>query len=129
MVYALSMTKSYTFLIHTYSILATMEGTFPPVDLKYLIIVEPAVVTQEAWDENKEMCMGALALTSAVVMKRRDVWNSREDAKKYFEARPPWKGWDPRVVDLYTVGTLTRTTVLCNMRNAHSHCLLATCAY
>ncbi|TBU25228.1 alpha/beta-hydrolase [Dichomitus squalens] len=88
-------------------ILATMEGPLPPVDLKSLIIVEPALVTQEAWDQNKEMCMGALALTSAVVMKRRDVWNSREEAKKYFDARPPWKGWDPRVVVLYTQHALT----------------------
>ena len=37
-------------------------------------------------------------------IKRRDVWPSREEAKKLFRERS-FKSWDPRAIDLYVVRT------------------------
>jgi hypothetical protein len=37
---------------------------------------------------------------------RRDVWDSRDAARKWMVSRLPWKTWTPRAVDLFVVRTL-----------------------
>lgn len=90
-------------LMHATSLLATMPGVLPAVPFKSLILVEPPLITKAAWDEHKEQQEFALKTISAMVMKRRDTWASREDARQYFEDRVPWSSWDGRVLELFLV--------------------------
>lgn len=36
-------------------------------------------------------------------LKRRDVWDDRETAIQWLSKRSPWKFWDPRALQLYSV--------------------------
>jgi hypothetical protein len=49
-------------------------------------------------------------LTESAI-KRRDVWHSREEARKLFRERS-LKSWDPRVIDLYVVRICSMPDVL-----------------
>lgn len=37
---------------------------------------------------------------------RRTIWESREAARTWLKARPPWVAWDSRILDLYVVSEL-----------------------
>ncbi|KAI8969639.1 alpha/beta-hydrolase [Trametes punicea] len=100
-------------------VLTTVNDTQRGLMYKTLIILEPAMLTRESvrrtgWDMHRRM----LAMQASIV-KRRNTWASREEAKTYFEARLPWKLWDRRALDLFqtvenTDGTaMTRVTLCC----------------
>lgn len=80
------------------SVLATM--LFYPtsnVPFSSLILIEPAMVAPSS-PENEMYKMVA-----AMTPQRRDIWDTREAARRYFEARIPWAAWDARVLDRYIV--------------------------
>lgn len=83
-----------------------MSDELPGVKYDAIVLVEPALITREAFDANLEEREGALRDLSEAVSKRRDVWNTREEAQKYFSKRYPWAVWNPRVLELYVVRTL-----------------------
>ena len=80
-----------------------MPSALPPVQYHALVVIEPALITQAAWDSNAEERVMALKMMSKAVMKRRDAWASRTDARAYFEQRLPWAIWDKRVLELFLV--------------------------
>ncbi|KAI0763278.1 alpha/beta-hydrolase [Trametes elegans] len=93
-------------------LLTTMsEGGIPGIEYDAIVLVEPSLITREAFDANLEEREGALKAMSEAVSKRRDTWNSRDEAKKYFEKRFPWSIWDPRVLELYVRYGLREITV------------------
>ena len=94
-------------------ILTTMPGPHPPVAYDALVLVEPSLCTRPAWDAHLEEREGALVVMSKLVMKRRDAWASRADARAYFTKRLPWTSWDPRVLELYIVRPLCQHAPPC----------------
>ena len=80
-----------------------MPGDLPPVKYKYIVLVEPSLITQESWKEHLEDRQSALQFLTKATMKRRDAWNSREEAKAYFRQRLPWNTWDSRILNIYVV--------------------------
>ncbi|KAI0636249.1 alpha/beta-hydrolase [Trametes polyzona] len=82
-------------------LLTAMSDELPAVNYDAIVLVEPALITREAFDANLEEREGALRDMSEAVSKRRDTWNTREEAHKYFAKRFPWAVWNPRVLELY----------------------------
>ncbi|KAL7279412.1 hypothetical protein ACG7TL_007254 [Trametes sanguinea] len=87
----------------TAMLLATLpdESSPSPPPYEAVIMVEPSLISPECFKEHFDYQDGLLKATSQGVLKRRDVWRSREQAKKYFQKRSPWDSWDSRVLDLY----------------------------
>ncbi|KAI0695494.1 alpha/beta-hydrolase [Cerioporus squamosus] len=92
-------------------LLATIPAALPAVPFKSIILVEPPLITKAAWDEHKEQQEFALKTISAMVMKRRDTWASRADARRFFEDRFPWSSWDKRVLELFLKHALKEVSV------------------
>ena len=67
------------------------------------MLIEPALITREVFNANLEEREGALKMMNVAVSKRKDTWDSREEARAFFNKRFPWKMWDDRVRDLYVV--------------------------
>ncbi|KAJ7881067.1 alpha/beta-hydrolase [Mycena olivaceomarginata] len=65
-----------------------------------LILVEPSLMDEDVWNTHKEIRSGFEMVTKAV-MHRRNTWESKEAARKYFLGRSPYKSWDPRIVELF----------------------------
>ncbi|KAI9064976.1 alpha/beta-hydrolase [Trametes sanguinea] len=86
-------------------LLTTMSDSDKLPAIKYdgIVLVEPSLITREAFDANLEEREGALRDMSEAISKRRDTWPSREDAHKYLQKRLPWVMWDPRVLQLYVL--------------------------
>lgn len=72
-----------------------------------MILIEPVVATREVFNVELDDRMACLDLVVAVISARRDIWPSKEHAFEYFKTRPPWKVWDPRVLRLLTVISLS----------------------
>ncbi|KAH9902445.1 alpha/beta-hydrolase [Cubamyces lactineus] len=85
----------------TAMLLATLPDKLPPPPYETVVMVEPALISPECYKENFDVQDGLLKATSKGVLKRRDTWESREQAKEYFEKRFPWDTWDARVLELY----------------------------
>ncbi|KAJ7173970.1 Alpha/beta hydrolase fold-1 [Mycena crocata] len=67
-----------------------------------IILVEPSIMDQETWDTHQEKeIQPAFDMMTKAVMRRRDSWTSREEARKYFIGRFPWNSWDSRIVGLF----------------------------
>ncbi|KAI0648737.1 alpha/beta-hydrolase [Trametes meyenii] len=82
-------------------LLTTTSDALPGIAYDALVLVEPSLITREAFDANLAEREGALRAMSEAVSRRRDAWASREDAAAYFKKRFPWSIWHPRVLDLY----------------------------
>ncbi|KAI9464011.1 Alpha/beta hydrolase fold-1 [Lactarius psammicola] len=66
---------------------------YPFVSWSTVILVEPMIVHRNNFTgKNQFLLKGAL--------KRRDMWSSREEARKFLRERS-LNSWDPRVVDIY----------------------------
>ncbi|KAH9847850.1 alpha/beta-hydrolase [Lenzites betulinus] len=82
-------------------LLTSMSDALPGVKYESMVLIEPPLVTREVFDANLEEREGALRYLSTSIAKRRDTWESREDALKYFGKRFPWMAWHPKVLELY----------------------------
>ncbi|EIW57941.1 alpha/beta-hydrolase [Trametes versicolor FP-101664 SS1] len=82
-------------------ILSTMADEVPSVRYEAIILIEPALITREVYNANLEEREGALKAMNKAISKRRDTWNTKEEARAYFEERFPWMMWDLRVRDLF----------------------------
>ena len=90
-----------------------MPDALPPVAYETVIMVEPALIAPECYDQDPELHGGQLKTVAEGVLKRRSTWDNRAQAAKYIRKRFPYSMWDPRVVDLYIVcGGLPDTRVL-----------------
>ena len=67
----------------------------PFVSWSKAILVEPMFLHPKFFYRTGKFLVGS-------TIKRRDVWDSREEAHKLFLERS-LKSWDPRVIDLYVV--------------------------
>ncbi|KAI0667882.1 alpha/beta-hydrolase [Trametes maxima] len=76
-------------------------GGLPGIAYDAVVLVEPSLITREAFDANLAEREGALRTMSEAISKRRDAWATREEARKYFQKRFPWAVWSPRVLDLF----------------------------
>lgn len=65
---------------------------FPSLKFEGLILCEYMTLAKKY--------TGAVKLASGSV-NRRDIWPSREEAYKLLKARPAWKVWDDRVLQIY----------------------------
>lgn len=92
-----------------------MADEVPSVRYEAIILIEPALITREVYNANLAEREGALKEMNKAISKRRDTWNSKEEARAYFEERFPWMMWDLRVRDLFVV------RMHCLMRVATSH--------
>ncbi|KAI0656485.1 alpha/beta-hydrolase [Cubamyces menziesii] len=82
-------------------ILSTIADGVPSVNFEAIVLIEPALITREVYNANLAEREGALKLMNKAISKRRDLWDSREAARDYFEQRFPWMMWDPRVRELF----------------------------
>lgn len=67
---------------------------FPRVNLSAMILVDPMIIRKPKPGESD------LEFSDAIG-KRKDLWDSREAALRYFSSARQWKNWDRRVVKLY----------------------------
>ncbi|OSD07214.1 alpha/beta-hydrolase [Trametes coccinea BRFM310] len=89
--------------------LTTVDDAQPGLKYKAIIIMEPSTLTRESATEGDiHEKMRALR---GMIEKRRNTWKSREEARRYFQARLPWKKWDPRTFDLFLNNALMEQTV------------------
>jgi len=63
-----------------------------------MILVDPPIFSPSQKDNMTPM----YRIVEQITPQRKAIWKSREDALKYFQARMPWKAWDPRILELYT---------------------------
>ncbi|KAI9056797.1 alpha/beta-hydrolase [Trametes sanguinea] len=89
----------------TAMLLATLPDILPPPPYAAVLMVEPALISPECYKSSPDI-QALLEDTAKGVLKRRDTWPSREQAKEYFRKRFPWNNWDSRVLDLYVVHAL-----------------------
>ncbi|KAI9056778.1 alpha/beta-hydrolase [Trametes sanguinea] len=82
-------------------ILATYPDDLPPVNYTGIVLVEDALLARAVYAKTQEENHAQLKTIFEAVTKRRDLWNSREEAQRYFEKRIPWVMWDKRVLQLY----------------------------
>ena len=82
---------------------ATLPNKLPPVSYEAVIMVEPALIAPECYQEDIEFQAGQLKAVTEGVLKRRDTWDSREQAGTYIRKRFPYNMWNPEVVELYIV--------------------------
>lgn len=68
----------------------------PQITFHSLILVDPMLLRKPLPGESE------LDLVSGAV-KRRDIWPSREEALKALQARPSFKVWDPRILEIFVV--------------------------
>ncbi|EKM56754.1 uncharacterized protein PHACADRAFT_141668 [Phanerochaete carnosa HHB-10118-sp] len=81
---------------HSMGAIALMlaDTYFPTLKFASLILVGPALL--------HKLHPGELQPDPATpAAKRRDIWPSREEALKALQSRPPFKTWDPRILELY----------------------------
>lgn len=83
--------------------LSAVASDVPAVVYEAIVLVEPALITREAFNANLAEREGALKMMNIAVSKRRDAWGSRDEASAYFDKRFPWQMWDSRVRALYVV--------------------------
>ena len=70
----------------------------PKLTFSSLILVEPMLLRKPlAGEKDVDLESGAV--------KRRDVWDSYEDALKQLQARPSFKVWHPRALELLVVSS------------------------
>ncbi|KAI9058368.1 alpha/beta-hydrolase [Trametes sanguinea] len=84
-----------------HSMLTTVDDAQPGLRYKAIIIMEPSTLTRESstqGDIHVEM-----RVLRGIIEKRRNTWKSREEARQYFQARLPWKKWDPRSFELFLI--------------------------
>ena len=94
---------------------ATLPNKLPPVSYEAVIMVEPALIAPECYQEDLEFQDGQLKAVTEGVLKRRDTWDSREQAGTYIRKRFPYNMWNSEVVELYIVRM--------------PHALLGTCSF
>ncbi|CDO75064.1 hypothetical protein BN946_scf184605.g5 [Trametes cinnabarina] len=82
-------------------LLATHPDELPPVDYKAIVLVEDALLARAVYAKTREENHAQLKAVYDGVTRRRDTWNSREEAYGYFAKRLPWVMWDKRVLQLY----------------------------
>ncbi|KAG5642245.1 hypothetical protein DXG03_003348 [Asterophora parasitica] len=73
---------------------------FPLSEIPYaaIVLVEPAMITRELFNAHLEDRMATMNFAVSSTSVRRDTWESREAAFKWFSRRYPWNTWDSRVV-------------------------------
>jgi len=80
-----------------------LSTTFYSLDeLPYtsMILVEPTMMTKESSAQAFKQLSEVMRVIESV-KKRRDIWESREIARAWFEKRLPWKRWDSRILDAF----------------------------
>ncbi|KAI0047421.1 alpha/beta-hydrolase [Auriscalpium vulgare] len=82
-------------------VLSTMGYHVADLPLASIILIEPAMLTQEiAAKAVAEPAMAMVAVIKAA-QARRDVWASRDEAEQYFRRRLPWSRWLPAVLQQF----------------------------
>ncbi|KAF8891609.1 hypothetical protein CPB84DRAFT_1784093 [Gymnopilus junonius] len=88
-------------LTRPYHRLMTTKHLRPPYPHSAIVLIEPTIVTRELFNAHFEERMDQMDFAVSATLTRRDNWQSREQALKYFKKRIPWGMWDERVVKLY----------------------------
>lgn len=63
--------------------------------------MEPVLITPDCYEAHKAERTAALNMVAAFTLARKTTWPTRDDARKYFESRLPWKLWDHNVLEAY----------------------------
>jgi hypothetical protein len=71
-----------------------------------VILVDPGMSSRAMEEQRTEI----YKLVEATTPMRRDIWDSREAAKKWMKSRLPWAAWDPRVFEIYVVRAFCNPT-------------------
>ncbi|KAF8079386.1 Alpha/Beta hydrolase protein [Lyophyllum atratum] len=73
---------------------------FPLSRLPYaaIVLIEPAMITRKLFNAHLEDRMETMNFAVSATSVRRDTWDSRDMALRWFSKRFPWNSWDPRVV-------------------------------
>ncbi|PPQ76780.1 hypothetical protein CVT26_001952 [Gymnopilus dilepis] len=83
------------------AVLMTTKHLPTPYQYMSLILIEPTLVTRDLFNAHLEERMEQMDFAVSTTLTRRDNWQSREQAFRYFKKRIPWGMWDERVVQLY----------------------------
>ncbi|KZP33541.1 alpha/beta-hydrolase [Athelia psychrophila] len=78
---------------------------FPSGSVPYasFILVEPTIVSEQIYNDNIDAHQFVDEMVISNTLKRRDVWDDRETAIQWLSKRSPWKFWDPRALQLYSL--------------------------
>ncbi|KAJ3846005.1 Alpha/beta hydrolase family-domain-containing protein [Lentinula lateritia] len=79
------------------SVLQLEFGRANHIPYTSMILIEPALKAHYLLTDHTDVYLAVKSMTAT----RRDIWNSRTDAKTYFAQRLPWITWDRRVLDKY----------------------------
>ncbi|TFK84796.1 alpha/beta-hydrolase [Polyporus arcularius HHB13444] len=90
-------------------VLSTITTHLAGVVYDSMILVEPAIITRADYGAvdwqytrcNRTDRERALKAMNTAISKRKDTWDTREEARSFFLQRYPWKTWDVRVLDLF----------------------------
>ncbi|KAJ7196900.1 hypothetical protein B0H12DRAFT_1038094 [Mycena haematopus] len=99
-------------VVYSFRTVGLMLSTrhFDKCPYDHIILVEPGVIEEEAYNTNREELQFGFNMYDKVVRNRRNLWTSKEAAHAYFMDRSPWKSWDPRVVALFSEHALKDST-------------------
>lgn len=71
----------------------------PKLTFSALILVDPMIFPKPPSREEAAMTVDL----AGGATKRRDIWESREDALRSLQSRASFKVWDPKVLELFVV--------------------------
>lgn len=75
-----------------------------------IVLVESALIKEKVLNEHYDEQSDFLGVLMMLTNKRKDTWNSREEALQFFHKRLPWIKWDKRVLDLFLVCSICATS-------------------
>lgn len=75
----------------------------PHIPYELMIIIEPAMVSREVFEENIEDRTMQLKFLFKATNAIRGQWSSRAAAYEWLSKRIPWKSWDDRIRHIYVV--------------------------
>jgi len=87
------------------SVFATAQfETLGAAPFDMVILIDPPLFAPQMIDNMTDMYKMVAKTTSS----RRSMWDSKEEAYNWLKTRIPWKFWYPRVLELYTVSSISK---------------------
>jgi len=68
-----------------------------------LFLIEPSMLTRELWESHLLEEEAGVRRRMSAALRRRHVFDTREEAAGYFQQLKPWSGFDPDVFNIFIV--------------------------
>ncbi|KAF7982913.1 hypothetical protein HWV62_25186 [Athelia sp. TMB] len=76
---------------------------FPSTPYSSFVLVEPTIVSEQMYNDHIDAHRFVDEMVISNTLKRRDVWDDKTVALKWLSTKSPWKYWDPRALELYSL--------------------------